>query len=74
MERIDLVGIYLEYIKKEGTFEFGLDELDRLGVRSVLAYFRLDYMALTEIELQEIEKELRIMAEEHDYFEDFEKY
>lgn len=65
---MDLVKIYLDYIKAEGTFDFGLDELDRLGVRSILAYFRLDWMALTERELQEIEKELSLMAEEVEYF------
>ena len=71
---MNLVEIYLDYIKREGTFEFGSDELNRLGVRSVLAYFRLDWMALTERELEEIEGELGMMAEEHDYLEDFGNY
>ncbi len=73
MKRINLVDIYRDYIKKEGTFDFGVIDLERLGLTGILAFYRLDIEALTEEEREELWKELKLMAEEHDFTEDFER-
>ena len=72
MERIRLVEIYRDYIRKEGNFDYGLDDLERVGFIGILSYYRLDWEALTEDEQDELWDELKQMAEENDYIRDFE--
>ena len=61
-----LVDIYYDFIKKEGTFDFGTDDLRLVGLSGALAYFGLDAYVLTENEKKELWLKLRRMAEEVD--------
>ena len=68
-----LVYIYIEYIKKQGTFNFGIDDLERLGLTGILVFYMLDWETLTEEDKEELWKELKQLAEENDYIKEFEK-
>jgi len=73
MKQINLAAIYRDYIKREGTFDFSLDDLERIGLTGILAFYSLDWEALAEEEKRELWRELKQMAEEHDFIEDFER-
>ena len=73
MKKISLVDIYTDYIKKEGTFNFDLDDLDRIGITGALMYFGLDPYVLTEEECDKILKRLRKMAEEVEFYREAQK-
>ena len=66
-----LVEIYYDFIKREGTFDFGTDDLRLVGLTGALAYFGLDAYVLTDTEKKELWLKLRKMAEEVDNFREF---
>ncbi len=63
MKSVNLAEIYIGYIKREGTWDFGMDDFRRLGISGILAYFRLDWEILNKEETEELEKELKWMAQ-----------
>jgi len=73
MKQINLAREYLESIKKEGTFDISLDEFESIGLEAVLNFYSLDIDDLTDSEKEELEKEIREMAEEVDFIRSFEE-
>ena len=73
MVRIDLVRIFVEYIREQGDFDYGIDELEKIGIKGIIALYGLDFEVLTEKEKQELEKELREMAREFDFMENWDQ-
>jgi len=72
-QKINLAKEYLESIKREGTFDISLDEFESIGLEAVLTFYDLDFDALTESEKEELELEMKQMAQEVDFFRDAEE-
>ena len=70
---MNLVEIYVNYIKQQGTFDFGLDDYEKTGLSDVLESYELEEKYLTKKEKELLDCELKQLAEENDHIRDFEK-
>ena len=70
---MSLVNIYITYIKLQGDFDYGIDLLEKIGLKGILGAYSLDIEELSAEEIEEIWNELKQMAEENDFIREFEK-
>ena len=70
---MSLVKIYVDYIKLQGDFDYGIDLLEKIGLKGILGTYSLDIEELSTDEKEELWNELKQMAEENDFIREFEK-
>lgn len=75
MKEIDVMRIYaiIGHVKRCGSFDYCVSELERLGLQRICGIYNIDYDWLNEAEKEELWKELLEMAREIEfkkYYED----